>query len=311
MSLASAHSGVGLCEAQVGRTREALEAYQKAAAIRENFLKLDAKNVATLRDLMFVYSHIGDVLGNPNLPNLGDTKGAVQAYARMLEIARQIHDADPADQRARSDYAIALTRMAIVEEIPARIRMFRQAIQLQNEVAQVNPEDHSNRTDIALNYKFLGDAYLSKDDPQNAMRAYREGVQLAESMFPAVTPVLATGTVMMYRKLGELMARNGERRAAVEIGERALKLVDPAGPAAKDWPASPQKLMSARGAAAMGWIYTALAKSAHRQPSDQEAARRWLQNGLVLYRARESLGPLTSGLKREMREVESGLEKFK
>ena len=311
MSLASAYSGGAMCDAQVGRSREALEAHRKAAAIRENLLKKDEKNVVTRRDLMLVYSHIGDVLGSPNLPNLGDTKGAVQAYARMLEIARQIHDADPADQRARSDYANALTRMAVVEEIPSRIRMLRQAIQLQNEVAQTNPDDRSNRSDLTINYKFLGDAYLSTNDPQNAMRAYREGVRLAESMFPAVTPTQSTGTVMMYRKLGEMMARNGERRAALEMGEKALQLVDPAGPAAKNWPVSPQKLMSARGAAAMGSIFAALAKSADRRPSDQKEARRWLQNGLQLYRAREALSPLTYTLRREMQDVESELEKLK
>jgi tetratricopeptide (TPR) repeat protein len=311
LSLASAYSGAAMCDIRVGRSKEALAAFRKTATIRENFLKQDDKNVAARRELMFVYAHMGDLLGNPNLPNLGDTKGAVQAYGRVLEIARRIHDADPADQRARSDYAIALTRVAIVEEIPSRIRMLRQAIQLQNEVAQTNPDDRSNRSDIAINYKFLGDAYRNTGDRQNAIQAYREGLRLAESMFPAVTPVLATGIVTMYRSLGELMARNGERRAAVEMGEKALQLGDPAGPTAKQWPAVPYKLMSARGTAAMGWIFAALAKSVHRRPSDLEEARRWLQKGLLLYREREALGPMTNDLKREMREVETELETFR
>lgn len=299
---------------RLGRLEEALAAYRQAVTIRENLLKNDATNVATQRDLMFVHSHIGDLLGNPNLPNMGDAKGAVQAYGRMLEIARRIHGADPADLRARSDYAIALTRVAAVlpvEDAQSRLRTLRQAIDLQNEVARANPDDLSNRTDIAINHNFLGDAYLTAGDEGNALQSFREGLKLAESMSSSVTPTLARGTVMMYRKSSELMIRNGERSAAIDAGENALRLVDPAGPTAKNWPDASRKVLSALAASSMGHIFAALAKSAQRRPSDREDARRWLGKGLLEYRALEGGPVLTGNVRREMRAVESELETMK
>ena len=314
MSLASAYIGVGVCDVRFGRFNEALKAYRDAASIRENLLKRDAANVATQRDLMIAYGYIGDLLGNPNLPNMGDPKGAVAAYERMLDTARRIHMADPLDQRARSDFAIALSRMAAVlpaDDALSRIRMLTQAIQLQHEISQGNPENLSNRIEMAVNHNFLGDAYLTARDIKQAMRAYREGVRLAEPMFASATPVLGGGTALMYRKLGEALARNGDRQGALAYGQRAMDWADPAKSPAGKWPPNARNIQFARGAAAMGYIHAALARSTASESSDKPDARRWLQESLGLYRA---LGPQRSPhslVSREIRAVEAELEKLK
>jgi hypothetical protein len=116
---------------------------------------------------------------------------------------------------------------------------------------------------------------------------------------------------MMYRKLSELIVRSGERGAAIDTGEKALRLADPAGPAAKNWPDASRKVLSALAASSMGHVFAALAKSAHRRPTDREEARRWLQKGLLEYRALEGLPVLTGNVRREMRAVETELESLK
>jgi tetratricopeptide (TPR) repeat protein len=186
--------------------------------------------------------------------------------------------------------------------------MLRQSIQLQKEVAQINPSNLSNRSETALMYNFLGDAPLSAGDRQNAMAAYREGVRLAESMFPSMSPALARGTMMMYRKLGEHSVRTGDRGAALEFGEKARRLLDPEGPVAKSWPPETQKVLAARGTAARGHIGAALAYSVHRRQSDSEEARRWLQQALELFRAMESHPAFSAEALREMRAVQIELE---
>lgn len=263
---------------------------------------------------MIMYSQMGDLLGNPNLTNMGDTKGARQAFARMLELAKRIHEDDPADQRARSDYAIALARMAAVlpsEEAPLRVKMLTQTIQLQKEVARVNPGNLSNRSEMAMNCRFLGDAYLGVHDPQNAIRTYREGLELAESITPSMAPALARATSMMYRKAGELLAQSGDRRGALAMGERALQMVKPDGPAAKGWPADTREILGARGAVAMGQILAALANSAQRQGSDRREARQWLEKGLHLFRVVQGKPLISAQLPREVQAVERELEKLR
>jgi hypothetical protein len=186
--------------------------------------------------------------------------------------------------------------------------MLRQAIALQNQVAVTSPEDLSNRSDVALNHYFLGDAHLNAGDAHSAMSSWWEGVRLAESMRGSATPVLSRGMLMMYRKLGELMVQRGERRAALDLGRRAVDLVDPEGSVAKRWPPRSQQALAAVGTSAMGHIYGALCRSAYRQPSDAEEARRWLEKGVQMYRAMEKQPPFTANARRELRAVESELE---
>jgi tetratricopeptide (TPR) repeat protein len=299
---------------RLGRFEEALKAYRDSVVIREDLLKRDASNVATQRDLMIANGHIGDLLGNPNLPNMGNRDGALDAYGRMLDIARRIHDADPVDQRARSDFAIALSRMAAIlppVDTASRVGILSQAIRLQAEVAQVNSENLSNRIEMAVNHNFLGDAYLSAGDTTQASRVFREGVRLAESMFDSATPTLSGGAVLMYRKLGELLARSEDRNAALAFGQRAMQWADPVGPAASKWPVNAQNVQFARGAAAMGHIHAALAKTKTGQESDKADARRWLGKSLQLYR---SLGPQRSPhslVSKEIKAAESELETLK
>lgn len=314
MSLASAYSAGGICDARQQRFPEALAAYRRAVAIREDLLKSDPANIPTQRDLMFSYSHLGDVLGNPNLPNTGDTAGAVKAYSRVVEIARRIYDADPADKRAQSDFAIALSRMAVVStprDVGSRIRMLQQAIDLQNQLSRTNPDDLSNRADSAVNHLFLGDAYLSEGDAQRAAETWREGIRLAEPMLSSATPTIARGTLMMYRRLGELTAARGDRKAALLLGEKAMQLVAPENPLAKRWTEDTRNALCGLGTSAAGYIHVALWKSAYRQRSDAEAARLSLRKAGVCYRALEGRPTFTRNMQQELRSVESELEGLK
>lgn len=106
------------------------------------------------------------------------------------------------------------------------------------------------------------------------------------------------------------MARNGERGAAVEMGGRALRLVDANSTTAKRWPEDSRTALSALGVAAAGHVSAALAKSEQRQPSDRDEARR-LQDGLRFYRGLEGRPAFTANVQREMRAVERELENLK
>ncbi|MBC7926820.1 MAG: protein kinase [Bryobacteraceae bacterium] len=312
MSLASALAGDGICVGRLGSLRDSLATIRRAAQVREELLAREPANVVTQRDLMFVYSHIGDVLGNPNLPNLGDTAGSLQAFEKVVDIAQRIHNADAADLRSRSDYAIALSRMAVVlppKDNGTRVRLLRQALDLQNEVASTNPEDMSNRSDMASNHNFLGDALLNGGDTQRAAQVWGEGISIAESVRDAASPVLVRATLLMYRKLGEVMARTGSRATAVGLSERAARLVN--GPVLTGFPPASRQVLSALGTTARGHIYAELSRSLQRRTSDIGEARGSLQSGIVLYRGLAGQPVFTSNVQLELKAAESELERLR
>jgi eukaryotic-like serine/threonine-protein kinase len=311
MSLGSAYGGRGLCDVRLGRSREALEGYRRSAAIKEQLLKTSPDSVHTQRDLMFSYSHIGDLLASPSFSTSADAGGALEAYGRMMQIARRIHDADPADRRARSDYAIALYRMASAQPASAltsRVEMLLKAVQLHSELARESPDNPSHRSELVIAYNLLGNAYQDSGDSRRALDAFRQGVQAGEPIFPTLAPQASRTAVALYRKAGALLARNGERRGAISMGEKALQFVDPAGPAAKKWPPESRTILSAGGALAMGHIFTTLAKSVHRSATDRDEARRWLRKGLDVLGTLKGKNSFTGDLQRDVRSAEAELE---
>ncbi len=304
-NLATAYAGVGLCDARLGRLGEALAMYQKALRMREAALAGEPTSVKKQRDLMFVLSHIGDALGNPNLPNIGNPKAAVEAYRRMLDVARKIQEADPADQRARSDHAIAIMRVTALlgpEEAHEKIRLLRQAIEMQEQVARVNANNTSNQADLTYSYNFLGDAYEEAKQSKESMRAYREGLRYGEPILDKGSSTLLAAVALIYRKLGVLAGQSGDRGTALAFAKKAYDLTDPNNPNAKDRPEAYQRFFTLRGYSAMGLTYAAL--------GEKKEARAWLEKTIAKYRELEKHPSYSSTHKKERALLEKSLEEL-
>jgi len=313
-NLATALSGIAMSYARIGRLPEGLAAHRRSLASREKLAASEPSSATHQRNLMFSYSYIGDILGNPNLPNLGDRKGAVDAYRKMEEVARRLHEADPADQRARSDYAIALTRVSAVlpeADTAERIRVLRKSIQLQEEVARVNPDNALNRSDIVYNYNFLGDALDDSGNKTAAIAAYTKGISIVEPMLGEAAGSLVSATAFLYRKLGVLHGQRGERRRALECAKRSFEIASPDGDFGKKRTADVQNFLTPRAYSALGLTYAALAQSASGGVPDSVEARRWLTKSLALYRELAKLPSYSNTHRREVNIIEKALEKVR
>lgn len=309
-ALAVAYAGIGNSEARLGRLKESLAAHRQATTRLLKLTALEPANANYQRELMITYSHTGDVLGNPNLRNLGDTAGAMEAYGRMTDVARRLHEADPADQRGWSDYGIALARVAaVMPAAPAgeRIRVLQQAISLLREAVRMNSSNLLIRGELAFSHNFLGDAYQTAGDTENALRAYREGLSMTDELQKLGSATVVTASLMMCRKLGELTGKRGDREAAGQYAQRALQLADAESAEAKRRPPQLQAVLETRAYAAAGAVHAALAGSPRRLPADRSQARAWLEKSLAMYRALEKNPKFAFAElhRREMRTVEN------
>ena len=315
---ASAYMNVGLSEIRLGRLQDALDHFRKSVAEMQELARLDPANLSYQRGLMLAYSHLGDVLGSPNMPSLGDAAGAMEAYRRIQSVAHRLYVADPVDQRAVRDYAIALARVAsgMPEDKPAgQVSLLQESARLLQDVARVNPGDLANRADLAHGYNMLGDALYSAGDHAAAVRAYRESESLAETMLDAGQGSPVVTLVSVCVKLGRDAARRGDRESGLRYAQRALDLSDPASPAAKSRPDILQRFLTPRGPTAMGLVYADLARlrTALRDQAraDRAAAAGWLEKGLAAWRKVESDPAFAPSRRKEMQQVEAALANLK
>lgn len=315
---AGAYTAVGTSEVRLGRLHDGLDHFRRSVALMEQLTRLDPANAAYERELMLAYSHVGDTLGSPTLPSLGDTAGAVEAYRRILSVARRLYEADPADQRAVRDYAIALARVggALPEDqLAERPALLRKSVQLLEEVARVNPPNLTNRADLAHGYNLLGEALEASGDQAGAVRSYREAFTLSQSMVHAGHSSALVALVAACRKLGEEAARRGDRVTSLSYARRAVEVSDPAGAAAQDRPAALQRFLTPRGPAAIGLAYAGLARAANTDAGqardDRRLAELWLQKSLAAWRQVQSDPAFGPPHRREMHQVEAALAALK
>jgi len=314
--LAAAYSSIGMDQARLGRLDEALQHYRRALPLLENLTRQDPANASYQRALMSAYSHLGDLLGNPKWRSLGDAEGALKAYLQMLGVARRLHETDPANQQAASDYAIALTRVAAVmprPDFPQRLSMLRESLQLLRNIQQINPQNVMNRWDLAHGYGLLGDALIASDRAE-ALRAYQVSVSLAEAMLAAGVKSGVPDLVAVLERLAVEAAKAGEREAALRHARRAFEISNPDRPIGKSLSENVQRFLTPRGSAAMGLAYAALAhaKSAppDRKIEDRREARDWLQKSLANWRKVQADPAFAPSHKLELQQVEQALSEM-
>jgi serine/threonine protein kinase/tetratricopeptide (TPR) repeat protein len=313
-TLGNAYAAVGMSEVRMGRFGEGLERYRQAQALIEQLCRMEPTNATYRHDLMQVYTHMGDVLGNPNRPSMGDPDGAEEAYGQMLEVARRLYESDPADQRAVSDYAIALSREAAVlpkNRLWQRISLLRESLKLLHEVGRINPQNAINQWDMAHGYSLLGNALMDAGERVEGMQAYHHSLDLAEELLKAGVMSPVPTLVDVSLRMGEEAAGAGNREFALAHARRALELCDAGGVWAKGRPEAVQKFLTPEGYAAMGLVHARLAllqeHNGTARTEDRAQALIWLRKSQAAWRAVQSDATFGPPQRRQMQHVDDML----
>ena len=163
-SLASAYAALGMSESLLGRLDEALSYFRRGAAMMEGLVESQPQNVTWGRNLMLAYGHIADVLGNPDMPSLGDRPGALAAYRRAADLGKRIYETDPANFRGALDYGIVLSRVETVMDDKAqaeKIAVQRESLRVLEKALKTSPTNLSLLIYRAVLNQHLGDTLAS------------------------------------------------------------------------------------------------------------------------------------------------------
>jgi tetratricopeptide (TPR) repeat protein len=270
----------------------------------EKLAASEPHNATLRRDLMLAYGHVADVSGNPNLENLGDQSGALEAYRRAAEIGKELYEADPTNEQAGADYGIVLSRVATTmdnSDLKAKAAAHRESLQVLNNVARISPSNLSLQLYLAYGNQQLGDTLKMNRDFAAAEKAYSEAVTIADSARKSGQIGFLTLVVVSDLKLAQSSVARAHRSQALEFARRGFE-------ASTNLPhGAVSPFMAPRGLGAMGLTYAALARSPLRQTGDREQAVSWLHKSLDAWHKVQAEPGFAAPHKREMREVEDML----
>ena len=150
---------------------------------------------------------LGDLLGNPNLPNLGRAEAAMTRYDAALATLRPLLAAAPGDQRLRRYVGLTHERIGSIHQLaerwPEAAAAYRESFAIREALAASAPLHFDIQRDLAIAYEKLANV------------AQRTG-------HPAAAVAHARGALARFQRLADLDAANANASRSVAISREHL-----------------------------------------------------------------------------------------
>jgi non-specific serine/threonine protein kinase/serine/threonine-protein kinase len=228
--LAAIQSRVGDFLAASGNVSGALEHRRTSLALMEQLAAAAPDDPANLRQLGVAHQKMGNTLGNPNAPNLGDLKGALTHLERSTDIFRDAAAKYPANAVFQRNLAVALSNAADVLLALGRrdeaLERTRQSVAAFRTLLAADPANASARGDVAVGYSKLGEMLDATGRSTEALVEYRQALATHQSL-AAGDPAnddLKAQVASDYNRLATTEAKVGLREESLANHQKAVAI---------------------------------------------------------------------------------------
>ena len=219
--LVTSHSRVGDMLSATGDTNGALEQRRLAAALMQRLAAAAPDDQNNLRQLGIAYFKLGNQLGNPNYPNVGDTTGALEQLRLAADVFRMGIVSYPSNAAIRRNLAITESAMSDVllalnrrdEALAAQ----QGALATLEGLAAADPTNATGRNDIAISEAKIGEILDGSGRTSEAIKPYERALSIHRAL-AATDP--GNDSVKLeiasdQNRLGTAQAKLGAREAAL------------------------------------------------------------------------------------------------
>lgn len=229
--LAAAVSSLAMSKARMNDLNGAVIAVRRSVELLEALPEKRKHEPEAQHSIMAAYGALGDLLGSPTLPSVGDRAGAEAAYRSALALAEAVVAVDPNNRLAQIDVAIVLIRLAAVlpsQKNAEAISACDRAYKIFSVAVSADPDNINTRMNMAHGLLVRGLRKVDSGDGAAAMRDFRlsremcRGVLSSKPNHVNVERVLMRGLGFEVRQL----AAQGRRQEALLLAREALTLAD-------------------------------------------------------------------------------------
>jgi serine/threonine protein kinase/tetratricopeptide (TPR) repeat protein len=228
--LALGYSRYGDMLATTGETAQALEYHRRALALLQALDLAQPDDLATLRMLGAAHHKVGNLLGNPNSPNVGDRDGALREMQQSVAVFERATRKDPDNALfvrnlgvARMGVADVLFALGRPDEAMAAIG---QAVAAHEAQVREDPANATARNDLAIGLfkqaELLDAAGRTREALAPLERATAIQDQLADADPDSARARAETAT--NYGMRGRFLAKLGQRGPALASLDRAVDI---------------------------------------------------------------------------------------
>jgi eukaryotic-like serine/threonine-protein kinase len=199
------------------------------------FAEVAAHPVATSEDRLqaaIAVLKIGDLLGNPNLPNLRRPDDARAQYDTAVKDLRTLAVEAPDDQRVGRYLGLILERIGTMHEVAsdwtAAATAYQESFAIRQHLLATPPALAEEGRDLAIAYEKLGNVQRAQGDTAAAQENYRGALSQFERLAQAdpSNAIAARSAAISREKLAGTVASLGHQRDAIDLLEAALRTHD-------------------------------------------------------------------------------------
>jgi eukaryotic-like serine/threonine-protein kinase len=172
-------------------------------------------------DLANSYIKVGDILGNPNMPNIGDTNQAIASYGKSLGILQRLLLHNPEDAKLKGLLMRVYQKLGDAQTVRGQsgdpLLSYGKALEIAQTVARKDPENEMAQTNLLRIYQRIGYIQQMKGETDDALQSYVASVEIARKMAGAspANPVAQHDLAIGYSKIGEVQSERAQTQAAL------------------------------------------------------------------------------------------------
>jgi tetratricopeptide (TPR) repeat protein len=228
--LAASYTRVGDLLSATGDTAAALEQRRRALAVMEVVAGISPEDLDTIRQLATTRTKLGNQLGNPNFPNIGDHAGALVELERAAAVLTNGMTAYPANALLRRNLAIVHSNVAdVLVALDRRDEAFarqQRALAAFETLATADAANASARNDLAISVSKIAEMHDAAGRRADAVREFRRAldIHLALSAADPANDSLKLEVASDYNRLATAQVQAGARAAALGNHDRAVEM---------------------------------------------------------------------------------------
>ncbi|MGH9310168.1 MAG: hypothetical protein ACRD1U_12385, partial [Vicinamibacterales bacterium] len=188
-ALAATHSRVGDLLSATGDTRGALEERRRSLALMEAIAAVSPADPVTIRQLGVAYHKLGNSLGNPNYPNVGEFEGALEELEKSGAVFRKGVALHPNNAVFRRNLGIIDSNVA---DVLLALKRPAEALQRQLEaratfesLAAADPTNVAARDDVAISQSKIAEMLDANGRSKEAVGEFQRALAIHQQLAAA------------------------------------------------------------------------------------------------------------------------------
>ena len=181
-------------------------------------------------ELAAAYVKIGDVQGNHNFSNLGDTAGATASYRKAVAILEASVAADPAARQARRDLSVSYIKLGDMAlqsgDAAGALSSYSNALGASEKLRETAPAEPDIRRIVALSHHKVGNALSANGDVTRSLEHHRKALALRQALLTDL-PADARAkreVAISYARISRLLRGQGDFTGALDHARKAMTI---------------------------------------------------------------------------------------